>query len=60
MAKFSIIAILGLVASGVHATPVLQKRIAQVIAQSTTKWEQACVRSFFLLLLHSIIINLFY
>lgn len=27
----------------VHATPLLQKRIAQVIADSMTLWEAACV-----------------
>ena len=40
---------LGLVALSVnvHAAPVtvtLSKRIAQTIADSTAKWEQACVR----------------
>jgi hypothetical protein len=43
MVKFSIAAILGLVASAAHATPILEKRIAQVITQSTAKWEQACI-----------------
>jgi len=42
---------LGLVALSVnvHAAPVvLSKRIAQTIADSTAKWEQACVRFAFL------------
>jgi len=43
MVNFSVAAILGLVASAVHATPILEKRIAQVITQSTAKWEQACI-----------------
>ena len=28
----------------VQASPLLEKRIAQVIADSMTKWEAACVR----------------
>jgi hypothetical protein len=34
--------LLGLMASTVEGAP-LQKRIAQTIAASTAKWEQACV-----------------
>jgi hypothetical protein len=45
MVKFSIVA-LALALSTVSAAPVhLEKRIAQVISDSTTLWEQACVRS---------------
>ena len=47
MVKYSIVLLLGLVVSAVHATPLLEKRIAQVIDQSTAQWEQACVRPFF-------------
>jgi len=54
MAKFSILAILGLFASAVQATPILQKRIQQTIVESTAKWEQACVRLFFNLINASI------
>ena len=35
-----------LIASDVYGAPMLEKRIAQVISASTTKWEQACVRDF--------------
>jgi hypothetical protein len=38
------VALFGLVASAVHAYPILDKRVAQSIAASTAKWEQACVR----------------
>ncbi|KAH9479464.1 hypothetical protein JR316_0008058 [Psilocybe cubensis] len=37
------VAFLGLVAASVSASPVLYKRIAQNIADSTAKWEQACL-----------------
>jgi len=43
MVKLSV-AFFGLVASSAYASPILEKRVAQVIAQSTAKWEQACVR----------------
>ena len=48
MVQISIL-LLGLAASSisVHGAP-LTKRIAQVIADSTAKWEQACVRSGFI------------
>ena len=46
MVKISIAAAFGLVASTIHATPILEKRIAQVITQSTTQWEAACVHLF--------------
>jgi len=47
---------LGLVAlsMNVHAAPIrLSKRIAQNIADSTAKWEQACVRFPFLYQRHT-------
>jgi hypothetical protein len=36
------LAFVALVAASAQASPIFQKRIAQVIADSTTKWEQAC------------------
>jgi hypothetical protein len=44
-------AFLGLVAiaASVNAAPLLEKRIAQVIADSTAKWETACVCSRFII-----------
>ncbi len=38
------VALFGLVATAVHAYPILDKRIAQSITASTAKWEQSCVR----------------
>jgi len=37
------IAFVGLAAASASAAPLLHKRIAQVIADSTAKWEQACL-----------------
>lgn len=34
---------IALLAASVQASPIFQKRIAQTIADSTAKWEQACV-----------------
>ena len=45
MTRFAFLA-LALVASTVSALP-LEKRIAQVIVESTAQWEQACVRTDF-------------
>ena len=45
MVHFSVIA-LALVASTVNAAP-LERRIAQVISDSTTLWQNACVRTLF-------------
>ncbi|KDR80530.1 hypothetical protein GALMADRAFT_240832 [Galerina marginata CBS 339.88] len=42
MVKLSV-AFLGLVAASATASPILVKRIAQVIVDSTAKWEQACL-----------------
>ena len=47
MVAFSSIISAGLVvAVSVNAAPMHQKRIAQTIADSTTKWVAACVRPF--------------
>jgi hypothetical protein len=45
MVRLSVFLGLVAVSVNVHAAPILlSKRIAQVIADSTTKWEKACVR----------------
>ncbi|PPQ90738.1 hypothetical protein CVT25_010126 [Psilocybe cyanescens] len=43
MVQLSAVAFLGLVAASASASPLLVKRIAQNIADSTAKWEQACL-----------------
>ena len=57
MVHFSVIA-LALVASTVNAAP-LERRIAQVISDSTTLWQNACVHTLFLNLSSLYLIYLF-
>jgi chemotaxis regulatin CheY-phosphate phosphatase CheZ len=54
----AVVSALALVAY-VQAAP-LQKRIAQTIAEATTKWEQACVRPINLLLFRELTSLIFY